>query len=101
MATHSSVLAWRIPGTAEPGGLPSMGSHRVIALAGGLFTPSANWEALYLAYPPGKSLILDESNVHLLPLAPEKWSTWDNPHCGGGWAADLRSLVSSGTLGSL
>ena len=29
MATHSSTLAWRIPGTAEPGGLPSMGLHRV------------------------------------------------------------------------
>ena len=29
MATHFSVLAWRIPGTGEPGGLPSMGSHRV------------------------------------------------------------------------
>ena len=29
MATHSSVLAWRIPGIEEPGGLPSMGSHRV------------------------------------------------------------------------
>ena len=29
MATHSSVLAWRIPGTEEHGGLPSMGSHRV------------------------------------------------------------------------
>ena len=29
MATHSSVLAWRTPGTGEPGGLPSMGSHRV------------------------------------------------------------------------
>ena len=29
MATHSSVLAWRIPGTGEPGRLPSMGSHRV------------------------------------------------------------------------
>ena len=29
MATHTSVLAWRIPGTGEPGGLPSMGSHRV------------------------------------------------------------------------
>ena len=29
MASHSSVLAWRIPGTAEPGGLLSMGSHRV------------------------------------------------------------------------
>ena len=29
MATHFSVLAWRVPGTGEPGGLPSMGSHRV------------------------------------------------------------------------
>ena len=29
MATHSSVLAWRIPGIGEPGGLPTMGSHRV------------------------------------------------------------------------
>ena len=29
MATRSSVLAWRIPGAAEPGGLPSTGSHRV------------------------------------------------------------------------
>ena len=29
MATHSSVLAWRTPGTGEPGGLPSMGLHRV------------------------------------------------------------------------
>ena len=29
MAPHSSVLAWRIPGPGEPGGLPSMGSHRV------------------------------------------------------------------------
>ena len=29
MATHSSVLAWRIPGTGEPGGLPSVGLHRV------------------------------------------------------------------------
>ena len=29
MATHSSVLAWRIPGTGEPGRLPSMGLHRV------------------------------------------------------------------------
>ena len=29
MATHSSVLGWRIPGMGEPGGLPSMGSYRV------------------------------------------------------------------------
>ena len=42
--THSSVLAWRIPGTAEPGGLPSMGSHRVghnwKDLAAGLYLPN-------------------------------------------------------------
>ena len=29
MATHSNILAWRIPGTEKPGGLPSMGPHRV------------------------------------------------------------------------
>ena len=29
MAPHSSVFAWKIPGTGEPGGLPSVGSHRV------------------------------------------------------------------------
>ena len=34
MATHSSVLAWRIPGTGEPGGLPYMGSHRKITADG-------------------------------------------------------------------
>ena len=32
MATHSSILAWRIPWTEEPGGLQAMGSHRVILL---------------------------------------------------------------------
>ena len=32
MATHSSVLAWRIPGMGEPGGLPSMGSHSLTRL---------------------------------------------------------------------
>ena len=33
MATHSSILAWRIPGTEEPGGLPSMGSHSRICIS--------------------------------------------------------------------
>ena len=41
MATHSSVLAWRIPGTGEPGGLPSMGSHRVRHDWSGLAAPAA------------------------------------------------------------
>jgi len=51
MATPSSVLAWRIPGTGEPGGLPSMGSHRVrhdqsdlaaVAVAAATFTKWTN-----------------------------------------------------------
>ena len=42
MATHSSVLAWRIPGTGEPGGLRSMGSHRV----------GHNWSDLAAAVAP-------------------------------------------------
>ena len=58
MATHSSVLAWRIPGTVEPSGLPSMESHRVrhdwsdLAAAAALadrvfFTISTTWAALF------------------------------------------------------
>ena len=49
MAAHSSVLAWRIPGTEEPGGLPSMGSHRVghdwsnLAVAAGFGTQGGVW----------------------------------------------------------
>ena len=48
MATHSSVLAWRIPGMGEPGGLPSMGSHRVrhdwSDLAAVRFQNSQEWD---------------------------------------------------------
>ena len=49
MATHSSVLAWRIPGMAEPGGLPFMGSHRVghdwsdLAVAATEFAGLSRW----------------------------------------------------------
>ena len=46
MATHSSVLAWRIPGTGEPGGLPSMGSHRVGHDWSDLAAQSPKWEGL-------------------------------------------------------
>ena len=44
MVSHSSVLAWRIPGTGEPGGLPSMGSHRV----------RHDWSDLAAAASPGE-----------------------------------------------
>ena len=56
MATHSSVLAWRIPGTGEPGGLLSMGSHRVghdwsdLAAAGSIMHCNINIPLLHLEY---------------------------------------------------
>ena len=54
MATHSSVLVWRIPETGEPGGLPSMGSHRVrhnwsdLAAAAAVYTQTPNHYAVHL-----------------------------------------------------
>ena len=73
MATHSSVLAWRIPGTAEPGGLPSMGSHRVghdwidlAAAAAGLFTP---YYKLFCRFNLGFEIqIADQTPWDLSPL---------------------------------
>ena len=47
MATHASVLAWRIPGTGEPGGLPSLGSHRVGHDLGDLSAAAAAAAACY------------------------------------------------------
>ena len=62
MATHSSVLAWRIPGTGEPGGLPSMGSHRV----------RDDWSDLAAAAAAGQlgnqiniRIILEESSLRI------------------------------------
>ena len=47
MATHSSVLAWRIPGTGEPGRLPSLGSHRVWHDWSDLAAAAALWKKCY------------------------------------------------------
>ena len=58
MATHSGVLAWRIPGTGEPGGLPSMGSHRVghnwsdLAAAAACLHSSPLYKYIQSFYPP-------------------------------------------------
>ena len=57
MSTYSSVLAWRIPGTGEPGGLPSMGSHRVrhdwsdlaAAAAAAAAAAKSTWDVNFLA----------------------------------------------------
>ena len=61
MATHSSVLAWRIPGTGEPGGLPSTGSHRVghdwsnLAAAAAVLRPKLHLAFTLTTFLPGKT----------------------------------------------
>ena len=57
IATHSSVLAWRIPGTGEPGGLPSMGSHRV----------GHDWNDLAVAVREARMVVQDLVRERLLP----------------------------------
>ena len=75
MATHSNVLAWRIPGTGEPGRLPSMGSHRV----------GHDWSDLaaarsYTKYIPVTSPVAQ--TVKCLPTMQETWVwslCWEDP----------------------
>ena len=65
MATHSSVLAWRIPGTGEPGGLSSMGSHRVGHNWSDLAAAAA---AVYIYH----CYSLNSSHPLLAPICPQK-----------------------------
>ena len=66
MASHSSVLAWRIPGTGEPGGLPSMGSYRVrhdwSNLAAAVAATSLNIWHLYGISRKGKKNLSDRKD---------------------------------------
>ena len=72
MATHSSVLAWRIPGMAEPGGLPTMGSHRV----------GHDWRDLAAAAAAAACILWRNVSLVLLPifwlgcLLFCYWATW-------------------------
>ena len=59
MATHSSVLAWRIPWTEQPGGLPSMGSHRVRHNWSDLAAAAAEKWKCVAGYNPGVTVLLD------------------------------------------
>ena len=67
MATHSSVLAWRIPGMGEPDGLPSVGSHRV----------GHNWSDLTAAAEEEMDRLLEKFN--LLKLNQEEVEIMNNP----------------------
>ena len=79
MATHSSVLAWRIPGTGEPGGLPSMGLHRV----------GHDWSDLVLS----SSIGLEEG----MPTLILQYSYLENPMYRGAWQALVHWVAKSWT----
>ena len=87
MATHSSVLAWRVPGTAEPGGLPSIGSHRVrhdwsdLAAAPG-------WDSISgLGWSPGEGK----------GKYPLWYSCLGNPMDRGAWWVTVHGVAKSWT----
>ena len=69
IATHSSVLAWRIPGMGEPGGLPSLGSHRVGHDRSNLAAAGAAAAAAGLIHRA--SLV-----AQLVKNQPALWETW-------------------------
>ena len=80
MATHSSVLAWRIPGTGEPGGLPSMGSHRVRQdwsdLAAAAFSRRTDAEAPKHWPPDAKNLLTGKDHDARKDWRQEEKKVW-------------------------
>ena len=68
MATHSSVLAWRIQGTEEPGGLPSLGLHRFGKDRSGLAAAAAAWLLSWLLFLCKRRELLVSAKVLFLDL---------------------------------
>jgi len=99
MATHSSVLAWRIPGMGEPGELPSIGSHRV----------GHNWSGLAAAVAAAevKASACNAGDLGLIPGSgrcpgegygnPLQYSFLENPMNGGAWWATVHGVAKSQT----
>ena len=126
MATHSSVLAWRIPGTGEPGGLPCMGSHRVgndcsdlaaaAAAAADQNSPSlGSWEPYtlrLLGVSPGGSEVKasahNAGDLGSIPGSgrslgegygnPLQYSCLENPMDGESWWATIHRIAKSWSL---
>ena len=88
MATHSSVLTWRIPGTGEPGGLPSMGSHRVghdwsdlaVAVDNVKVAKTENIESFFLTQYidvlVGKAIFGSQRHKTCFVKCGNKWEGW-------------------------
>ena len=79
MTTHSSVLAWRISGTGEPGGLPSMGWHRVGHDWSNLAAAAVSENVIYLIKAQPNIL-----KIHIMDLtkSPNKREYLKGPNCG-------------------
>ena len=106
MATHSSVLAWRIPGTGEPGGLPSIGSHRVrhdwsdLAAAAAIQSGLPKWligkgsacQCRKFGFSSWVGKIPGEGNGN-----PLQYSCLGNPMNRGTWQAVLHGVANSPT----
>ena len=105
MATHSSTLAWRIPGTGEPGGLPSMGSHRVrhdwsdsaaaCLFSYGLPGLDGKESACSMEDPdsiPGSERSPGEGNGN-----PLQYSWLENPMDRGDWQATVQGVAKNRT----
>ena len=108
MATHSSVLAWKISGTAEPGGLPSMGSHRVghdwsyLAAAAAAASTGESWELSWWRIHLQCRRLQFDSSVGRIPWRRDRLSTpvflgfpggSGNPGIQGTWIQSLGSIL--------
>ena len=102
MATHSSVLAWRIPGTREPGGLPSLGSHRVghdwndLAAAASISQIKSNRRREWINGTLGKNVYLSFTFCNILKTSyspqPKNWKPKGNIFS----PKDLQSVAQPG-----
>ena len=104
MATHPSVLAWRTPGMGEPGGLPSMGSHRVrhdwsdlapAAAAGCSLRPSYSGESGHCA--PWRKSPLSTADLLILLSSTQRAKSWGVQQCTGVWNTNI-SLFPGGAV---
>ena len=95
MATHSGVLAWRVPGTAEPGGLPSTGSHRVAHDCSDLAAAVAS--GLLASCSMGSSFCEQEASLVVKHGLQGMWASVSSA-CGlrGCGARALECMLSSG-----
>ena len=104
MATHSSVLVWRIPGTVEPGGLPSMGSHRVghdwsdlAAAAAGFPSVASGKESTCQCKRCGFDLWVGKITLSKKWYPNLQYSCLENSMGRGAWQATVHGTAKSQT----